>query len=1231
MTTLHPLSDPGAPDRPQTAREVLAQAEASQPDLGHSPKGFLSRSHGFLPVTPPLLALPKTHQAWDETAALLPQLFSTQRVCPVLDQLPLLSGAAEALDEAYLWRAAVVLGYLAHAYAYQSPHSNSSSGGGSGGGASGAKLPSALAIPWEQVNQRLGRPGPGISTVDYCCYNWILKDSAKARRVENLDLLVSWCGNAEEIIFLNSVTEMHGYSADLVRAATELQDGMVADRVEDVKVALHGIFDFLGKMTFRSLLKIDPNPYSNTHVDPLIWSKAFASITAPINAYERGLGGSGTPIIQLLDALFERSAYNTLVSQESLKLRDWLPAYHRQFIETFRHFSLSDFVTRSGDKELAGLYNSVFDAYAGRRGFLSMHRLKVYGFMELGFKIGRTETNSGFAGETEKRAWEELDDTLEATRCERYVGKSPYSLRVKRQVVQSAVANANTPIHQVVLDIAGQGLEFLTGDRLGIFPQNSSKLVQKTLQALQAKGDEPIRLTRHWRDALESITHQSAHTIPLETFLTFAKLRPLLRSVAKDLLQVSRSRRISQVLENRQEDQMELWDAFELLSRENYDVKRFWKAAPWEVESLARIVPMENFRIYSIASAPFNGAANGAANGSIRPEGKAEQSHEPGQTLPRPEQLHLTVGRLTFDSKPVGAQAEQVRQGTASSYLVQALQDPASEPEITVQVFHPSRFHLPDDPQRPIVMFAGGTGISPFRGFLEHRAAQAESGPNWLFLGTRSLGDLPYGAELRNWVAQGKLNLRVAFSREEQRLESDQGQLVLRSSAKGYVDHLLEDEAVSALLWQYLQRQEDGGLEGYFYICGQANFGHTVIEGIQGLIARHLPGTRHVPGTVRDKTVGAMENVKDVEDKDIKDIENQQEAARIFFRHLTGQNRFMLDMFTTFAPVAAASVHGFETFDASEVIQHNNAQQGYWTTIQGNVYDVSEFMYLHPGGQRLLMAAAGIDSTRSYEKVEHHLNSEVHSQLDLYKIGQIRRLNFGDLWGIAIKPAAMAQQGPAQKSAQGDARALMSLSLHDFYRHWIRFTYQIVEIENSLNNNFSIRSLSVARPDPPEAMGKLKAQLLLNAHDTFYDSSVGDILGPKLELLWAIALGFCAADLSITQLPQEIARTRSSPNAQKATEQRVQLTQTLQDLAPTPEEAPQAWANFNRQLQHLEQCDQTFIAALKSRLRQGLVIFEQYEELVIKRGKVQLVEALEGIPTVVEDYYTALSVGYNTD
>src|SRR5262249_42512647 len=205
-------------------------------------------------------------------------------------------------------------------------------------------------------------------------------------------------------------------------------------------------------------------------VDPLVWTRAWVTYTAAVNDHERGLGGSGTPIIQLLDAIFERSVHATSVAHESMRLRTWLPPYSLRFIDSFRRISLPRFVADAGDSELAGIYEGAFDAYAGRRSFLSVHRLKVYGFMELGFKAGRTETNSGFSGAEENRAWDELDNTLEATRRERHAGRAPRCPMAMRAAVAKVADSGSSPVSKVVLDIAGRGIHYTPGDRLRAFP-----------------------------------------------------------------------------------------------------------------------------------------------------------------------------------------------------------------------------------------------------------------------------------------------------------------------------------------------------------------------------------------------------------------------------------------------------------------------------------------------------------------------------------------------------------------------------------------------------------------------------------------------------------------------------------------------------------------------------------------------------------------------------------------
>jgi sulfite reductase (NADPH) flavoprotein alpha-component len=1136
------------------AAEIVAAAEADARANGHSARGFLSRACGFLPIAPPARSMPASHRAWDEAAAMLPQLIASERVRATLGALPRLPANPDELADAYVWRASLLLGFLAHAHTHTQE--------------AAAPLPPCITEPWAEVNRRLGRSRSGLAMAEYATYNWALKDERGPRLVENLDLLVYWFGNCAEQFWTASTIEMHGRSGPLIDAAANLQTAAMRRDAARAKLELGRIQDFVHDMTFKSLLKIDPNPHSDTHVDQLLWSKTWALFTAATNPEERGLGASGSPIIQLLDAVFERGRYATEVSHETRRLAGWLPEFQKAFIDSFGRQPVSKFIAEAGDRELAGIYHGALEAYAGKRGFLGAHRLKVYGYMEVGFAAGRTGTNSGFSGDAAKRAWDELDDTLEATRRERFVDKPAHFFAGSRASVAPAAANPRAPVNQVTLDVSGQGLRYVAGDRLGILPQSSPELVDKTLRALQATGAESIVLSSAWREALRAFSLDAPHAIPLRDLLSCAKLRPLARSTGKFLLQLSRSKRLHALLEARQEDQIELWDAFELLAAENYDVRRFWRAAPWEAESITHLLAPERTRIYSISSAPLT---------------------RPGE--PSPPRVDLTIGRLAFETKATVERAGIAREGTGSGHLVR---QPARDAAIPIHVIHPSRFHLPDDPVRPIVMFAGGTGVAPFRGFVQQRAADPRSGPNLLFLGARTLTDVPYEAELRRWVAEGKLDLHAAFSREPRRISCERGELRVVPGAEGYVDNLLQDEATEAKIWRCLQEPSDGGSGGYFYICGQASFAHTVIEGIKALIARRLGGE---PG------------------------QRAHEAALVF-RRMMAHGRFMLDVFTTFAPSAAGTVRGFAGHEASEVILHNNDQRGHWIIIRGLVYDMSEFMYLHPGGERLLVTSAGLDGTQSYEKTEHHLNPEIHALLDLYKIGFIRRLNFEDGWGIAVVPRG--QRPPHPENARRDAGALEYLSLHDFYRRWIRFVFKIVGIENALHNNLSLRHAPIVTGSAAGELSKLTARLLLEPHIILHDVMLRDALDAQLARLWSITVGFCRRDRSITALPQALSKVAHSDRARAARSLWESMSTALTELAPRPADDPAGWARLDQDLQSLARCDRALLTAIKMALRDGLLAFEAHEARVVERGGDALVHALEAIAPALERYYDDL-------
>jgi hypothetical protein len=175
-----------------------------------------------------------------------------------------------------------------------------------------------------------------------------------------------------------------------------------------------------------------------------------------------------------------------------------------------------------------------------------------------------------------------------------------------------------------------------------------------------------------------------------------------------------------------------------------------------------------------------------------------------------------------------------------------------------------------------------------------------------------------------------------------------------------------------------------------------------------------------------------------------------------------------------------------------------------------------------------------------------------------------------------------------------------------------------------------MRYRPITRHDGVDRLSKFKAHLLLEAHDTFYGDSWNDILGPNLELLWNITLGFCSHETSITKLPREIAALRASEQAKQVEGFVAGVVDRLQNLAPTPPEEPAGWAEFDQALQKIEEGDRAFIAGLKAALGDGLLAFEKYEDRVVEFGSDQLVQALVQIPTVIERYYAGM-VDYTTD
>ncbi|MBY0378749.1 MAG: indoleamine 2,3-dioxygenase, partial [Gammaproteobacteria bacterium] len=140
---------------------IVEEAEKQNETLRHENLGFLSRAHGFMPIKPPLLAFPKTHEAWDQIATQLSYWYRCVQLRYELERMPLLNASESFLADQYLFRASSFLCILLQAY-YRAEVGEPE------------HIPEAIMKPLQQVSQRLGRTEVGITINDLMTYNWRL-------------------------------------------------------------------------------------------------------------------------------------------------------------------------------------------------------------------------------------------------------------------------------------------------------------------------------------------------------------------------------------------------------------------------------------------------------------------------------------------------------------------------------------------------------------------------------------------------------------------------------------------------------------------------------------------------------------------------------------------------------------------------------------------------------------------------------------------------------------------------------------------------------------------------------------------------------------------------------------------------------------------------------------------------------------------------------------------------
>lgn len=345
--------------------------------------------------------------------------------------------------------------------------------------------------------------------------------------------------------------------------------------------------------------------------------------------------------------------------------------------------------------------------------------------------------------------------------------KNPYPATVLTVKRLNKTGSAKD-IRFVVIDIAGGDIQYQPGDSLGIYPRNCYAQVNALIRLLGFSGAEPVTSRAGRTLALRgALIDDCDIEIPRDELYEALAGCASSPAEAADLRMLCEGESVAGLTEN---------------PRVIDVMARFPSARPTPQQFISALPALQP-RLYSIASSPAM----------------------------HPQEIHLTVGVVRYEKDGV------TRKGVASTYLADRVQD--HEPlRVFLQPTH--GFTLPENPETPVIMVGPGTGIAPFRSFLQHRQAAGAKGRNWLFFGDQKAEfDFLYEHEIRPWHECGLLtNLDLAFSRDQKE--------------KIYVQTRMLQKG--AELWRWLQ---EGAC---FYVCGDArHMARDVDAALQRIVAVH--------------------------------------------------------------------------------------------------------------------------------------------------------------------------------------------------------------------------------------------------------------------------------------------------------------------------------------------------------------------------------------------------------
>ncbi|MFJ7754688.1 assimilatory sulfite reductase (NADPH) flavoprotein subunit [Peribacillus muralis] len=347
-------------------------------------------------------------------------------------------------------------------------------------------------------------------------------------------------------------------------------------------------------------------------------------------------------------------------------------------------------------------------------------------------------------------------ETLAQTAETTYTRTNPFKAEVLENINLNG-RGSNKETRHVELSLEGSGLTFQPGDSLGVYPKNDSALVDMLLHELNWDPEEMVKVNK--QGDLHSFR---------ESLISCFEITVLTKSLLEQAALISGNDDLNALVATGNEAKLKEYRE----GRDLLDVIRdfgSWGESAQEFVSILRKMPA---RLYSIANS----------------------------LTAYPDEVHLTIGAVRYESHG------RERNGVCSILCAERLQ-PGDKLPVYIQ--HNQNFKQPVDGNTPIIMIGPGTGVAPFRSFIQEREETEASGKTWLFFGDQHfVTDFLYQTEWQKWLETGALTkMDVAFSRD--------------TDEKVYVQNRMLEHSDELFRWL----QEGAAI----YICGdEKNMAHDV-------------------------------------------------------------------------------------------------------------------------------------------------------------------------------------------------------------------------------------------------------------------------------------------------------------------------------------------------------------------------------------------------------------------